>query len=142
MRRFLKLHFNFVDDLRRAAANLEQAGYASAGTLEYYADTLEKYRPEQRFLCDTTRHTYSGLKVWQKNTLRIAEQYNLCVFNWQEIDDLADRLNSYAHTHKNCTEDVRVTNREDWNKYRIRPGINIGYGCSIAFTPIEGDYDY
>ena len=143
MKRFLAHYFNFVDDLRRAASNLEDAGFGGkAGDLLFYADTLERYKPEQRYLCDASRNSTSGLKVWQKNTLRIAEQYDRCVFNQQEIEDLVRRLNEYAHTQKNCTEDVRGPKWEDWEKYRLRPTISIGYLCAIAFTPIKGDYEY
>lgn len=143
MKRFLARYFNFIDDLRRAADNCEKGGFGnSAGCLSFYADILEKYRPDQLFLCDTARSSYYGLKAWQKNTLHIAEAYDCCVFNWQEIEDLAKRLDAFAHEQKGCSEEVRVTNRDGWDKYRIRPGINIGSGCSIAFTPINGDYVY
>jgi len=143
MKRFLTQHFNIVDDLRLAAENCEKAGYgASAGHLEYYADQLANYKPEQRYLCDTCRNSLSGLRVWQKNTLRIAQQYDRCVFNRQEIEDLTTRLNAYAHQQKFCTEDVIGPDFERDEKYGIRPSIGIGPGCSIAFTPIKGDYEY
>lgn len=143
MKRFLKLHFNMIDDLRRASDNAEKAGYGvSAGHLAFYADQLEHYKPEQRYLCDIGRNALSGLKVWQKNTLKMAEFYDRCVFNQQEIEDLAERLNTYAHQQKFCTQDVTGPNFQDAEKYGIRPSISIGSGCSIAFTPIKGDYEY
>ena len=65
MKRFLAHYFNFIDDLRRAASNLEEAGFGGkAGDLEFYADTLERYKPEQRYLCDASHNSTSGLKVW------------------------------------------------------------------------------
>ena len=132
-----------VDDLRRAADNCEKAGFGnSAGHLAFYADQLERYKPEQRYLCDAHRNSTSGLKVWQKNTLKVAEQYDRCVFNQQEIEDLANRLNDYAHQQKLCTQDVTAPKFEDWEKYGIRPAIRIGSDCSIAFTPIKGDYGF
>lgn len=143
MKRFLARYFNFIDDLRRAADNCEKGGFGnSAGHLTFYADQLEKYKPEQRYLCDARRNSLSGLKVWQKNTLKIAEQYDRCVFNQQEIEDLANRLNGYAHQQRFCTQDVVGPDFKDFEKYGIRPTIRIGSNCAIAFTPIKGDYEY
>lgn len=143
MKRFLKLHFNFEDDLRRAAANAEAAGNgANAGTLLYYADELKNYKPEKRYLCEAGRHSTSGLRVWQKNTLRIAEQYDRCIFNRHEIEDLTRRLQEFAATQKNVTEEIRGPKFEDEELYGIPPGITIGSGCYLNFIPIRGDYEY
>ena len=142
MKRFLKTYFNFIDDLRRASDNAEEAGLGvTAGHLSYYADVLDNYKQEPRFLCDIGGNALSALKVWQKNTLTIANQYDRCVFNAQEIEDLARRLNDYAHTQKNCLEDVKCGGL-DGKSLVGRPYITIGPGCSINFTPIKGDYEY
>jgi len=143
MKRFLKTHFNFEDDLRRAAAKAEEAGNgASAGTLLYYADELKNYKPEKRYLMNDRRMSQSGLHVWQKNTLRIAEQYESCVFTRHEIENLAERLTEFAKTQKNVTEDIRGPKWEDEERFGIRPSIMIGYNCSVSFIPIKGDYEY
>lgn len=143
MKRFLKLHFNMIDDLRRAEMNAEKAGLGvTAGHLKWYADELENYKPERRYLCDVSRHSWSMLKAWQKKVITIADQYNQCVFNRQEIEHLAERLNKYAHEQKFCTEDVTGPKFEDEEKYGIRPTIRIGTNCAIGFTPIRGDYEY
>lgn len=143
MKRFLKLHFNFEDDLRRAAAKAEEAGNgASAGTLLWYADELKNYKPEKRYLCSSHRNSTSGLKAWQKNTLKIAEQYDRCVFNQQEIEELARRLSEFSKTSKFCTEEVRCPDFEREERYGLNPAIHIGSDCAIIFIPIKGDYDY
>lgn len=143
MKRFLKLHFNFEDDLRRAAVKAEEAGNGgSAGTLLWYADELKNYKPEKRYFCDGSRHSMSGLRVWQKNTARIAEQYDHCIFTRHEIEDLAARLIEFAKTQKNVTEEIRGPKFEDEDKYGISPGITIGSNCYINFIPIKGDYEY
>ena len=143
MKRFLKLHFNFEDDLRRAAANAEAAGNgANAGTLLYYADEIKNYKPEKRYLCEARRNSTSGLRVWQKNTLKIAERYDHCVFTQQEIEDLTRRLQEFAATQKNVTEKICGPKFEDDERYGISPGITIGSGCYLNFIPIRGDYEY
>ena len=143
MKRFLKLHFNFEDDLRRAAVNAEKAGNgATAGTLLWYADELKNYKPEKRYFCDGGRNSLSGLRVWQKNTLRIAAQYDRCIFTRQEIEHLAEQLMEFSKTQKNVTEEVRGPKFEDEDKYGISPGITIGSNCYINFIPIKGDYEY
>ena len=143
MKRFLKLHFNFEDDLRRAAVKAEEAGNGgSAGTLLWYADELKNYKPEKRYLCDAGRQSLSGLRVWQKNTFKIAEQYDRCIFTRHEIEDLAARLTEFSHTQKNVTEEVRGPKFEDEDKYGISPGITIGNNCYIKFIPVKGDYEY
>ena len=143
MKRFLKLHFNFEDDLRRAAVKAEEAGNgASAGTLLWYADELKRYKPEKRYFCDGGRNSLSGLRVWQKNTLRIAEQYVHCIFTRQEIERLAERLIEFSKTQKNVTEEVRGPKFEYEDKYGISPGITIGSNCYISFIPVKGDYEY
>ena len=143
MRRFLKLHFNFEDDLRRAAVKAEEAGNgASAGTLLWYADELKHYKPEKRYFCNGGRNSLSGLRVWQKNTLQIAAQYDRCIFTRQEIEHLAERLIEFSKTQKNVTEEVRGPKFEDEDKYGISPGITIGSNCYINFIPVKGDYEY
>jgi len=143
MKRFLQLHFNFEDDLRRAAANAEAAGNgATAGTLLYYADEIKNYRPEKRYLCEAGRNSTSGLRVWQKNTLRIAERYDHCVFTQQEIEDLTRRLQEFAETQKNVTEKIYGPEFEDYERYGIPISIRIGSGCYVGFTLIKGDYEY
>ena len=113
------------------------------GETFYYIElTATMGENEQRYLCDAGRNSLSGLKVWQKNTLKIAEQYDRCVFNQQEIEDLANRLNGYAHQQRFCTQDVVGPDFKDFEKYGIRPTIRIGSNCAIAFTPIKGDYEY
>lgn len=144
MKRFLKLYFNFEDDLRRAAAKAEEAGNGgSAGTLLYYADQLRDYKPEKRYLCDCShRLAVSSLKMWQRRTFEIAKRYDRCIFTRQEMEDLAARLREFAKTQKFATEEVRDPNFEDEEKYGIRPSIQIGHGCAVSFTPIKGDYEY
>ncbi len=142
MKRFLALHFNMIDDLRRASDNLEKAGYGvSSGNMLWYADELERYKPERRYLCDVSKHSWSMLKAWQKKVIDAAGQYNQCVFNRKEIENFAERLNKYAHEQRYCTEDVTGPNFEDEEKYGIRPTIRVGTNCSIGFTPIKGDYE-
>ncbi len=143
MKRFLKQYFNMVDDLRRAAAKAEEAGLGStAGHLEYYADQLAGYRPEKRWLCDASMTGKSSLKVWQKNTLRIAEQFDRCVFTRQEIEDMYGRLVRYAETQKNYIGEMQPPDFEFAERYNGRPSIGIGLGCCVSFTPIRGDYEY
>ena len=143
MKRFLKLHFNMIDDLRRAEMNAEKAGFGvTAGNLKWYADELEHYKPERRYLCDVSHHNWSMLRAWQKRTLDIAEQYDKCVFTRQEIEHFAGRLNMYAHTQKFCTEDVTAPDWQDEEELGLRPSIRVGTNCSIGFTPIKGDYEY
>lgn len=143
MKRFLKLHFNFEDDLRRAAAKAEEAGNGgSAGTLLWYADELKYYKPEKRYLCNGFSGSLGGLRAWQRNTLQIAGQYKHCIFNQQEIEHLADRLKEFAKAQKNVTEEVRGPRFEDEEKYGIIPSINIGSTCCVTFQPIKGDYEY
>ena len=143
MKRFLKLHFNFEDDLRRAAIKAEEAGNgASAGTLLWYADEIKNYRPEKRYFCNAGRNSISSLRVWQKNTLRIAEQYDCCIFTRSEIEDLANRLSEFVKTQKNVTEEIRGPKFEDEERYGISPGIAIGNNCYISFIPVKGDYEY
>ena len=143
MKRFLRAHYNFEDDLRRAAAKAEEAGNGgSAGTLLFYADQIKNYKPEKRYLLNERHRSLNGLKVWQKNTLRIAEQYDRCIFTQNEIDDLVERLDKYAKTQKNVTEEIRGPHFDDEDKYGIYPSISIGSDCCITFTPIKGDYEY
>ncbi len=143
MKRFLKLHFNFEDDLRRAAVNAEKAGNgASAGTLLWYADELKNYKPEKRYLCNGFHGGLSSLRAWQRNTLKIAEQYENCIFNQQEIEHLAERMMEFSKTQKNATEPVRGPKFEDEDKYGIIPSINVGSTCCITFQPIKGDYEF
>lgn len=143
MKRFLTTHFNLEDDLRRAALNAEKAGDGqSAGTLLYYADEIKKYRPERLYLCDAKRNSISGLRVWQKNTLRIAEQFDRCLFTRQEVEDLVKRLGEFSATQKNVTEEIRGPKWEDEERFGLCPYINIGYNCSISFIPVKGDYKY
>ena len=144
MKRFLKLYFNFEDDLRRAAAKAEEAGNGgSAGTLLYYADQLRDYKPEKRYLCDCShRLAVSSLKMWQRRTFDLANQYDRYVFTRQEMEDFASRLREFAKTQKLATEEVRDPNFEDEEKYGIRPSIQIGRGCAVLFIPIKGDYEY
>lgn len=144
MKRFLKLHFNMIDDLRRAEENAEKAGFGvTAGNLKWYADELANYKPERRYFCDITRLGWSHLKAWQKHVIEIAERYNHCIFTKQEIEDFAARLNEYAHNQKNCSGNVSGPNFDDEEKYKIRPIIRVGSDCSpIAFTRIKGDYEY
>ena len=143
MKRFLQSHFNFEDDLRRAAAKAEEAGNGgNAGTLLWYADELKHYRPEKRYLCQAHRNSLSGLHVWQKNVLKIAEQYDCCIFNRQEIEDLTGRLADFAETQKFVTEDIHGPKFDDEEKYGLSPCILIGSGCSVSFIPIKGDYEY
>lgn len=143
MKRFLKSHFNFEDDLRRAAVKAEEAGNgASAGTLLYYADELKNYKSEKRYFCNGFSGGLSGLRAWQRNTLRIADQYEHCIFTRQEIENLAERLAEFSKTQKNVTEEVRGPRFEDEEKYGIIPSIDIGSTCCISFQPIKGDYEY
>ncbi len=141
MKRFLALHFTFEDDLRAAAKKAEEAGdAASANTLRYYADVIGNYRPEKRYLCEVGRHSTSGLRVWQKNTLMIAKQYDHCVFTRQEIDDLTWRLRKFANTQKNVTEKIYGPDFENDERYGIPLSIHIGSECYVGFTLIKGDY--
>lgn len=146
MKRFLALNFNFIDDLRRAAASAEKAGDgAAAGHLTFYADQLELYRPERRYLCSSSGRSTSALRVWQKNTLKIAAQYDRYIFTWSEIEDLAKRLDEYAHQQKNCDSKIiapRDTDQDLAERYGMNVLIGIGEGCSISFTPIKGDYGF
>ena len=143
MKRFLKLHFNMIDDLRRAEMNAEQAGFGvTAGNLKWYADELANYKPERLYLCDVSRQSWSTYRAWQKKVLGIAEQYDKHLFTRQEIEHFAERLNLYAHSQKFCTEDVTGPKWEDEDKYGLRPSISVGTNCSIGFTPIKGDYEY
>ena len=143
MKRFLKLHFNFEDDLRRAAAKAEEAGNgASAGTLLWYADELKNYKPEKRYLCECFHGGLGALRVWQRKTRQIAAQYEHCIFTRQEIEHLAERMIEFSKTQKNVTESVRGPRFEYEEKYGIIPSIDIGSGCCINFTPIKGDYEY
>lgn len=143
MKRFLRLHFNFEDDLRRAAAKAEEAGNgASAGTLLWYADELKRYRPEKRYFCDAGRQSISSLRVWQKNTLRIAERFDRCIFTRSEIEDLVNRLTEFAKTQKNVTEEIVGPKFEDEERYGLSPSIQIGSNCGVRFIPVKGDYEY
>ena len=143
MKRFLRLHFNMIDDLRRASDNAEKAGYGvSAGNLLWYADELERYKPEPRYLCDIGHQANYAMKVWQKNTLNVARQYDHCIFTQPEIIHLAERLNEYAHQQRNCTEAVTAHDFDDEKKYHLNPAIRIGSSCQISFIPIKGDYEY
>ena len=143
MKRFLTSHFNLEDDLRRAAKKLEETGDAvEANVLRSYADDIKNYRPEKRYLCEAGRHSMSGLRVWQKNTLRIAEQYDHCVFTQKEIEDLTRRLQEFAETQKNVTEKIYGPEFEDEERYGIPLSIHIGSECYVGFTLIKGDYKY
>lgn len=139
MKRFLALHFTFEDDLRAAAKKAEEAGdAASANTLRSYADAIGNYRPEKLYFCSGSHSSMSGLRVWQKNTLRIAEQYEHCVFTRQEIEDLTRRLQEFAKTQKNVTEKIYGPNFDE--RYGTPLSIHIGSECYVGFTLIKGDY--
>lgn len=143
MKRFLTSHFNLEDDLRRAAKKLEETGDAvEANVLRSYADDIKNYRPEKRYICSGNHNSMSGLRVWQKNTLRIAKQYEHCVFTQQEIEDLTRRLQEFAKTQKKVTEKIYGPEFEDDERYGIPPSIDIGSGCCVSFTLIKGDYKY
>lgn len=145
MKRFLKLHFNFEDDLRRAAVKAEEAGNgASAGTLLWYADELKNYKPERRYLCNGYNGSLSSLRAWQRNTLQIANQYKHCIFTRQEIEHLAERMMEFSKTQKNVIDGGVICPRfEDEDKYGINPSIRLGAnGCCITFQPVKGDYEY
>ena len=143
MKRFLTSHFNLEDDLRRAAKKLEETGDAAeANVLRSYADDIKNYRPEKLYVCGGNHSSMSGLRVWQKNTLRVAEQYEHCVFTRQEIEDLTRRLQEFAKTQKNVTEKIYGPEFERDERYGISPSIRIGSGGYVSFTPIKGDYKY
>lgn len=141
MKRFLKQHYNFIDDLRRASYNAEKAGLgATAGHLEYYADALTAYIPEQLYFLYIGKIDWSRLFDWQIETVKEAKFYNRCIFNEREIENIADQLMVYAHTLRPSDNEGDVSapiHVKDENIIKI----NIGRNFSITFIPIKGDYN-
>ena len=141
MKRFLKQHYNFIDDLRRAALNAEKAGLgATAGHLEYYADALTAYIPEQLYLLNIGKIPWSHLFDWQQETVKEAKVYDRCIFNERDIEKLADHLMIYCHPYRKSEFEGDISapiHVKDNNSIKI----DIGRNYSISFIPIKGDYN-
>ena len=145
METFLKLHPFLVSDLRKTAEILRDYHYDTvADGCEAYAKEIENYKPEPRFLLQTNAKKASW-KKWQTETHKLAETYELQTFTREEIEAFVKRLNEYAHTFKNCTEEIEGPDLDFYENFGYdKPWmhyISIGQDCYLTLIPIKKNYD-
>lgn len=81
----------------------------------------------------------SSWKKWQQTLFEEARKYDRQLFTPDGIANLCDVL---EYLGGKCRGDVEVRrpNWDDFLTFDLRPSISLGYGCSIPFTQVKGEY--
>lgn len=154
MKHFIVTHPTLTEDLDEAAKLIwkhcpaESVQYpTTARALERYADELrsfdnytgsvDPFAKNMTFLLEVG-DSKSYFKKWQQNCFDFCKKFDRQIFTWGGMQDLARRLTLVAMNSRNG-EECRL-DYDYYKKYGNRPSISIGYGCSVAFTPIAGHY--